>query len=80
MAPYQPISCSFYDQIELACMKRKAIKIDLLDGTELTAIPRTTETRSDKSEYLVLIPLSYENAEQEINIRLDLIATLHFCH
>ncbi len=61
-------------------MKRKAIKIDLLDGTELTAIPRTTETRSDKSEYLVLIPLSYENAEQEINIRLDLIATLHFCH
>ncbi len=61
-------------------MKRKVIKIDLLDGTELTAIPKTTETRSDKSEYLVLIPLSYENAEREVNIRLDLIATLHFCH
>ncbi|MCL1077762.1 transcriptional antiterminator [Parashewanella spongiae] len=74
MTPYQPISCSLYDQIELACIKGKTIKIELLDGSEITAVPKTTETHSDKNEYLVLT-----NAEQEVSIRLDLIAMLHFC-
>jgi Rho-binding antiterminator len=53
MSDYQPVSCSFYDHLELACLLHYQLAIELRDGTRLQAEAITTETDARKQEFLI---------------------------
>ncbi len=48
------ISCAIHDYIEIACLYKFEIKITLTDNTFRQGIAKTTQTDSDKKEYLLI--------------------------
>ncbi|QSX36995.1 Rho-binding antiterminator [Shewanella sedimentimangrovi] len=71
MQDYRAISCDLYDCIELACIRGYPLLLELKDEGKLHARAMTTETRADKSEWLVV-----ETPTQIRSIRLDQIIAL----
>jgi len=66
MTRYQPLNCDLYDYLEIACLRRYQLDIELIDGQRLMARAVTTRTSSEKEEFLVI---EQQGAQQEI--RLD---------
>lgn len=64
-----PISCDLHDHLEVACLYRYRLLIELTDRTQIIAQARTTLTDSDKTEYLIL-----EESGQVQRIPMHLIA------
>ena len=54
MKPYVPILCSQHDVIEIACLHRYALDIQLTDGTFIQGIATTPRTNAKKEEHLVI--------------------------
>jgi Rho-binding antiterminator len=48
------ISCQIHDYIEIACLYGFQIRLQLTDGTTQQGKAITTETTSDKHEWLIL--------------------------
>lgn len=71
MKDYTPIACELYDQYELVCIHHKRVQLTLKNSTKITGHGITLETRSDKSEYLLL----KVNGKTQ-SIRLDTIANM----
>lgn len=68
---YIPINCSLHDYIEIACLKQYRLRLELVDCSEICAVAESTETRSDKSEWLTL-----RDGEIRHSVRLDTIIAL----
>ena len=66
MSDYQPVSCSLYDHLEVACLQHYRLAIELRDGTCLEAEAITTATDTQKQEFLVV-----RNAQGLQKLRLD---------
>ncbi|MEL6950222.1 MAG: Rho-binding antiterminator [Pseudomonadota bacterium] len=49
-----PIACDLHDHIEVACLFRYELAIQLRDGTSVTGKALTTRTLGDKTEHLLL--------------------------
>lgn len=64
--PYQPLACDLYDALEVACLHRYQLVIELIDGATLEAQALTTETTADKQEFLVV-----RTANEKMRLRLD---------
>ena len=65
-AAYRPLSCDLYDYLEIACMHRYQLRIELVDGGEMIAQAVTTRTESSKEEFFVV-----HNKQGEQRLRLD---------
>ena len=63
---YRPLACALYDHLEVACLHRYRLRIELVDGGELEAQTMTTETSAAKEEFLVV-----RDAQGERRLRLD---------
>jgi Rho-binding antiterminator len=63
---YQPLACDLYDHLEIACMHRYRLLIELADGNSLLGQALTTETTASKKEYLHVLTSSGEQ-----RLRLD---------
>ena len=63
---YRPLSCDLYDYLEIACMHRYQLRIELVDGGEVIAQAVTTRTESSKEEFFVV-----HNEQGEQRLRLD---------
>lgn len=68
---YQPLSCDLYDYLEIACMHRYRLRIELVDGNELVARALTTRTEPSKEEFFVV---QTETGEQ--SLRLDCLLAI----
>ena len=68
MNTYDPISCASHDYLEIACLYRYEILVEVTDGTQVTGIAETTETDAGKTEWLVLA--------DERRISMDKIASV----
>ncbi|WP_454254746.1 Rho-binding antiterminator [Pseudomonas sp. Marseille-Q8238] len=62
---YQPLACSLYDHLEVACLYGYQLRVELRDGSELQAQAITTRS-VNKEEFLLL-----RNASGEHLLRLD---------
>lgn len=51
---YQPLACALYDYLEVACLHRYRLRIELVDGGELLAQALGTSTSASKEEFLVV--------------------------
>ncbi|MGF1870149.1 Rho-binding antiterminator [Photobacterium indicum] len=71
MSDYQPIQCQRYDFIEIACMRRYLLSIELNDETTLVGTAIDTKTQADKTEWLII-----EQDGQSQSIRLDTIIAI----
>ena len=71
MTDYLPIDCDRHDYLEIACLHRYRLLIELTDGSSLEATPVTTLTTSDKEEFLRV-----ETANGTREIRLDLLLAI----
>ncbi|WP_150048082.1 MULTISPECIES: Rho-binding antiterminator [Methylomonas] len=58
-----PIPCALHDYIEIACLYRYRLKLNLVDGTMLEGIALTTETTPERREMLVLGPAPEQRIE-----------------
>ena len=54
MDDYQPLACDLYDYLEIACMHRYQLDIELVDGSHLQGQALSTETTASKEEFLLL--------------------------
>ena len=68
--PYEPIDCSLYDYLELACMHRYEINLSLVGGAASSGVATDTETNNG-AEFLII---KSDNAIERV--RLDLISSL----
>ena len=66
MNKYRPMNCDLHDYLEIACMRRYRLVIELKDGAQLKAKALTTRTSSNKEEFLVVV-----TADGQQEIRLD---------
>ncbi|MGG2398034.1 Rho-binding antiterminator [Pseudomonas sp. SH1-B] len=66
MNRYQPLNCDLHDYLEIACMHRYDLHIELLDGPSFAARALTTRTASSKEEFLVL-----HSDNGQFEVRLD---------
>ncbi|WP_061239946.1 Rho-binding antiterminator [Ectopseudomonas composti] len=66
MDDYQPLACDLYDYLEIACMHRYQLDIELVDGTRLQGQALTTETIASKGEFLLV-----RTADGEQRLRMD---------
>ncbi|MGX5218624.1 Rho-binding antiterminator [Pseudomonas sp. S9] len=64
--PYQPLACALYDEIEIACLHRYDLAIELISGATLEGQALTTETSADKQEFLII-----RTADDKVRVRLD---------
>ncbi|UFQ96247.1 Rho-binding antiterminator [Pseudomonas wenzhouensis] len=53
MDDYQPLACDLYDYLEIACMHRYQLAIELIDGSHLLGQALTTQTTA-KEEFLLI--------------------------
>lgn len=53
MDDYQPLACDLYDHLEIACMHRYQLAIELVDGSHLLGQALTTQTTA-KEEFLLI--------------------------
>ena len=65
--PYKPIDCNLYDYLEIACLHRYEVKLQLRDGSVVHGFARTTKTQKD-GEYLMV--------DESTELRLDQISQL----
>jgi Rho-binding antiterminator len=65
------ISCALHDYIEIACLYRYRIKLQLSNGQFVTGKAVSTETSADKKEYLLL-----ESAPECLRIELTTIQSM----
>lgn len=63
---YVPLACDLYDYLEIACLHRYRLLIELVDGRELQAQALDTETSASKEEFLLI-----SNDQGEQRLRLD---------
>lgn len=63
---YRPLACDLYDYLEIACMHRYRLRIELVDGSELQARALTTRSVVGQGEFFVV-----ENEHGEQQLRLD---------
>ncbi|BAN50187.1 Rho-binding antiterminator [Metapseudomonas resinovorans] len=68
---YQPLSCDLYDYIEIACLHRYQLHIELVGGARLDARAMTTLTTPDKEEFLLV-----QNEGGQERLRLDQITAI----
>ncbi|MND89885.1 Rho-binding antiterminator [compost metagenome] len=68
---YQPLSCDLYDYIEIACLHRYQLHIELAGGGRLDARAMTTLTTRDKEEFLIV-----QNEGGQERLRLDQITAI----
>lgn len=54
MSTYQPLDCDLHDYLEIACMHRYDLRIELLGGASFVAKALTTYTTASKEEFIVL--------------------------
>lgn len=64
--PYQPLACDLYDLLEVACLHRYELVIELTDGGILEGQALTTETSADKQEFLIV-----RSTDDRHRLRLD---------
>ncbi|MCS6236045.1 transcriptional antiterminator [Shewanella baltica] len=70
MSDYKMIPCEHYDYLELACLRGYQLKIELIDGTQCQGQAITTQTRADKTEWLVI------QQQNKQSLRLDHIVAI----
>jgi Rho-binding antiterminator len=66
MDDYQPLACDLYDYLEIACMHRYQLDIELVDGSHLRGQALTTETMANKGEFLLVC-----TADGQQRLRMD---------
>ncbi|SDO45029.1 Rho-binding antiterminator [Ectopseudomonas guguanensis] len=66
MDDYQPLACDLYDYLEIACLHRYRLDIELVDGARLQGQALNTETTASKEEFLLV-----RTAEGEQRLRMD---------
>ncbi len=66
MNDYQPLACDLYDYLEIACLHRYRLDIELVDGARLQGQALNTETTASKEEFLLV-----RTAEGEQRLRMD---------
>lgn len=66
MEPYRPISCDLHDHLEIACLRRLRLQVELTDGTQVEGRALTTMSTPAKEEFLRL-----ESADGVQDLRLD---------
>ena len=66
MTDYRPIACDLHDVLEIACLHRDLLQVELIDGRTFVARARTTLSTPGKEEFLLL---DADDGEQRI--RLD---------
>jgi len=71
MSDYKMIPCEHYDYLELACLRGYQLKIELIDGTQYQGQAITTQTRADKTEWLVI-----QQQQNKQSLRLDHIVAI----
>ncbi|MCK7226324.1 Rho-binding antiterminator [Enterobacter asburiae] len=71
MKSYNPIDCDLHDYLEIACLYRYWLRIELSDGSCFDAKALTTRTTSDREEYLEI-----ECNGMERKIRLDFLSSI----
>ena len=54
MSNYRPLACDLHDYLEIACLYRYWLRIELYDGEPFEAEAVTTETTASKEEFLVV--------------------------
>ncbi|MDM9652731.1 Rho-binding antiterminator [Pseudomonas sp. CW003PS] len=65
MDDYQPLACDLYDHLEIACMHRYQLAIELVDGSHLLGQALTTQTTA-KEEFLLI-----RTSDGEQRLRMD---------
>lgn len=65
MDDYQPLACDAYDYLEIACMHRYQLAIELVDGSHLLGQALTTQTTA-KEEFLLI-----RTSDGEQRLRMD---------
>ncbi|WPC03938.1 Rho-binding antiterminator [Pseudomonas benzenivorans] len=63
---YRPLNCDLYDYLEIACLHRYLLRIELLGGECLEVEALTTQTTASKEEFLLV-----RDAAGERRLRLD---------
>lgn len=63
---YTPLACALYDYLEIACLYRYQLDIELLDGSRLQAQALSTETIANQGEFLLL-----HGSGGELRLRMD---------
>lgn len=63
---YQPLDCDLHDLLEIACLYRYLLRVELVDGGGFEARALTTHTSADKEEFFVL-----EVEDGPCSVRLD---------
>lgn len=71
MSDYKMIPCAHYDYLELACLRGYQLKIELIDGTQCQGKAITTQTRADKTEWLII-----QLQQTKQSLRLDHITAI----
>ena len=71
MSDYKMIPCEHYDYLEQACLRGYQLKIELIDGTQCQGQAITTQTRADKTEWLVI-----QQQQNKQSLRLDHIVAI----
>jgi len=71
MSQYLPLSCELYDFIEIACMHRYQLLIELDDGASFEARAVSTETTPAKEEFFIV-----QGEAGRERLRLDHIAAI----
>lgn len=66
MDDYQPLACDLYDYLEIACLHRYQLDIELTDGSHLLGQALTTETTTNKEEFLLV-----RTSDGEQRLRMD---------
>lgn len=66
MNAYQPLNCDLHDYLEIACMHRYGLQIEMIDGQGFAARALTTRTAPSKEEFFVL-----QNDNGQFEVRLD---------
>ena len=65
MTDYRPLDCDLHDVLEIACLHRALLQVELRDGSRFVARARTTVSTAGKEEFLLL-----DAPEGERRIRL----------
>ncbi|RYV03062.1 transcriptional antiterminator [Shewanella sp. OPT22] len=71
MDKYHPIKCAHYDHIELACIRQRALSVELMCGEKVTGKAINVEASANKCEWLTI-----ETSSQLRKIRLDKIVVI----
>ncbi|HDS1040090.1 TPA: Rho-binding antiterminator [Stenotrophomonas maltophilia] len=66
MTDYRPLDCDLHDVLEIACLHRARLQVELTDGRTFVARARTTLSTPGKEEFLLL-----DADDGEHRIRLD---------